>query len=113
MAAKINLRYEFHGDSTAYRQSWTEDFAFGYVFKFSFIFLMYLNMFLFFVCLKNPEEDVIPLGTGVMHGCKASCGCWALKMDPLQEHPMLLTTEPSLQPSLQYVFNIVFIKHSD
>ena len=31
MVAKINLRYELHGDITAYRQSWTEDFAFGYV----------------------------------------------------------------------------------
>lgn len=31
MVAKINLRYELHGDSAAYRQSWTEDFAFGYV----------------------------------------------------------------------------------
>lgn len=30
MIAKMNLRYELHGDSTAYRQSWTEDFVFGY-----------------------------------------------------------------------------------
>jgi hypothetical protein len=26
------------------------------------------------------------------------CGCWGLNSEPLEEQPVLLTTEPSLQP---------------
>ena len=28
--------------------------------------------------------------------CEPSCGCWKLNSGPLQEQPILLTTEPSL-----------------
>jgi hypothetical protein len=36
--------------------------------------------------------------TGVRDNCKLSCGCWELNLDPLEEKPMPLTAEPSLQP---------------
>lgn len=39
---------------------------------------------------------------GVMDGCETPCGCWELNKGPLEEHPVLLTMETSLQPS-QYV----------
>lgn len=34
------------------------------------------------------------LWTGVMDGCKPSCGCWELHIDLQQEQPKLLTMEP-------------------
>jgi len=37
-------------------------------------------------------------GTGVTDSCELTCGCWELKPGPLEEQPVLLTSEPSLQP---------------
>jgi hypothetical protein len=34
----------------------------------------------------------------ITDGCEPSCGCWDLNSGPLEEQPVLLTTEPSLQP---------------
>lgn len=47
------------------------------------------------------EEAIGPSGTSVTDGCKPSCGC--LESDPgfLQEEPVLLTTELSLQPEIK------------
>jgi hypothetical protein len=36
--------------------------------------------------------------TGVTDSCESPCGCWELNPDPLEEQPLLLTAEPSLQP---------------
>ena len=47
------------------------------------------------VCLY---EDVGSPGTGVADSCELPCGCWVLNPSPLQEQPVLLTTEPSHQP---------------
>jgi hypothetical protein len=33
-------------------------------------------------------------------GCEPPCGCWELNSGSLKEQPVLLTTEPSLQPKL-------------
>jgi hypothetical protein len=30
-------------------------------------------------------------------GCAPQCGCWELNSGPLEEQPVLLTAEPSLQ----------------
>lgn len=40
-------------------------------------------------------------GTGVTDGCDPPSDCWALNLDLLEDHPVLLTTEPpfSLLPS--------------
>ena len=41
----------------------------------------------------------------VTDGCELSHGCWKLNPGPLQEKPVLLTTEPSLQPViLRFIF---------
>lgn len=37
-------------------------------------------------------------GTGVTDDCEPPCGCWELYPGLLQEWPVLLTAEPSLQP---------------
>ena len=39
-----------------------------------------------------PEEGIRP----VIDGCEPPCGCWELNSGPLEEQPVLLTTEPSL-----------------
>ena len=46
---------------------------------------------------EASEGHQIP-GTGVIDGCETPCGCWELNLGPLQEQPVLLTAEPSLQP---------------
>jgi hypothetical protein len=35
-------------------------------------------------------------GPEVIDSCKLPCGCWELNLGPLEEHPVLLTTELSL-----------------
>jgi len=37
-------------------------------------------------------------GAGITDSCKLPCGCWDLNSNPLEEQPVVLTTEPSLQP---------------
>jgi hypothetical protein len=34
----------------------------------------------------------------ITDGCEPPCGCWDLNSGPLEDQPVLLTTEPSLQP---------------
>jgi hypothetical protein len=40
-------------------------------------------------------------------GYEPPCGCWNLNSGPLEEQSVLLTTEPSLQPSRQHANNYV------
>ena len=37
-----------------------------------------------------------PAGTGVVDDRELPCGCWESNLEPLEEQPVLLTTEPSL-----------------
>ena len=48
----------------------------------------------------DSEKDIRSPGTEVTDGCEPSCGCWELNPSPLQEHPVLLTTEKNLQPGV-------------
>ena len=43
-------------------------------------------------------EGVRSPGTGVIDSCELSYGCWELNPGPLEEQPVFLTSEPSLQP---------------
>jgi hypothetical protein len=47
---------------------------------------------------REAREYVIYAGNGVINSCQPSCGCWELNLGPLEEQPVLLTTESSLQP---------------
>lgn len=51
--------------------------------------------FCLYVCLCGGARS---FGPGVTDSCVLSCGCWESNTDPLEEQPMLLTTETSLQP---------------
>jgi hypothetical protein len=62
---------------------------------------IYLFIYLFHVCKytvavfrHTRRGHQIPLQMVVSH----PCGCWELNSGPLEEQPVLLTTEPSLQP---------------
>ena len=44
------------------------------------------------------SEGVRILGARVTDSGELTCGCWKLNPGPLEEQPVLLTTEPSLQP---------------
>ena len=52
-------------------------------------------------CLRAPmeasRERQIPPGNGLTDGCELPCGCWELNPGPLEDQPVLLTAEPSLQ----------------
>lgn len=48
-------------------------------------------------CAQRSEESVGCLGTVVIDGCALPGGCWELSLGKQQ---VLLTTEPSLQPSI-------------
>jgi hypothetical protein len=41
-----------------------------------------------------------PPGTGVTESCELPCGCWELNPGHLEEQPVLLTPEPSVQPHI-------------
>ena len=55
-------------------------------------------------CLRRSEDGIRSPGTGVKSGCESPCGCWVLKLGPLQEQHVLLSTEPSLQPQGGHLF---------
>ena len=58
-------------------------------------------MFYLHVCLCTtcvPKESIRYPGTGVRDGCGPPCGHWEANPGPLEEQPVPLTTEPSLQP---------------
>jgi hypothetical protein len=43
------------------------------------------------VCQKRASDHITD-------DCELPCGCWELNSGPLVEQPVLLTTEPSVQP---------------
>ena len=50
----------------------------------------------------TPEE-------GITDGCEPPCGCWEMNSGPLEEQSMLLTAEPSLQPSFKDLFIFIYM----
>ena len=42
--------------------------------------------------------------TLIIDGCESPCGCWELNSVPLEEQPVLLTSEPSLQSGCSRFF---------
>ena len=45
----------------------------------------------------------------ITDGCEPPCGCWELNSGPSEEQAMLLTTEPSPQPTIQFLFSSDFL----
>lgn len=62
-------------------------------------------------CLVPEEvkrEHRIPL-TRARDGCEQRYGGWELNLQSLEEHPVLLTTELSLQSCSYYIYWVLFI----
>jgi hypothetical protein len=60
-----------------------------------------LSAHLCVMCLQHSwrqEEVVRSSGKRVTDCCEPSCGCWELNPGPLEEQPVILTPETSLQP---------------
>ena len=47
-------------------------------------------------CLQRPEESIRFTRCGVIDACELTCRCWESNLSQ-EEHPVILTTEPSLQ----------------
>ena len=72
-----------------------------YLYKFSFLKIIYF----YFVCIGILAACMSVWGcqspgTGVTDRSELPCGCWELNQGPVEEQPVLLTTEPSLLPNL-------------
>lgn len=56
----------------------------------------------YYMCVLGPpggqKKSIGFPQTGVTDGCTPSCGCCDSNLLPLEEQPVLITTEPSLQP---------------
>jgi hypothetical protein len=46
----------------------------------------------------GPEEGIRSPEIGIADGCEQPQGCWELNLGPLEEQPVSLTAEQSLQP---------------
>jgi hypothetical protein len=57
-------------------------------------------MFCLHVCLCEG------IGSREYGSCELPCACWELKLGPLEDQSVLLTAEPSLQPTFIYLFLI-------
>ena len=71
--------------------------SFLFVSKLLFIYFMYVNILL---CLQTHQKRV---SDPITDGWEPPCGCWELNSGPLEEQPMLLTAEPSLQTGLEFL----------
>lgn len=54
-------------------------------------------MFCLHACICAIYVSIGSSETGIMDGCEPACGCRKLNPGLLQEHQVLLTTEPRLQ----------------
>lgn len=51
------------------------------------------------LCSQRPEEGIEAPGTEILDGCEPLCGCWEMNLASLEEQPVNVTTELSLQPT--------------
>lgn len=49
-------------------------------------------------CLWEPEEGARYPGTGLTDGCERPCESWESNFALMQEQPLFLSAEPTLQP---------------
>ena len=78
-----------------------------FILYFSFIHCLFISLlrFIYYVysvlpaCMLTSQKRALDL---IIDGCESSCGCWELNSGPLEEQPVRLTSEPSLQPLLPF-----------
>lgn len=47
--------------------------------------------------LQRPDKGIRSPGSGITDGCDWLCGCWELKLSPLEEQQALLSPSPFLK----------------
>lgn len=75
------------------RKSFLSDFFFNGHWVFFFFLRACISVWRYLVSLELELEFV-----------SCQCRCWELNLDPLKEQPVLLTTEPPLQPQIEKEF---------
>ena len=89
------------------------NYSFGSHF-FLFCFICFACTYICTICIiyfQRPKRGHrIPWkwSTGV---CKPPRSCWELNPGPLKEQPVLLTTEPSLQPLIIFLCDLQYVYH--
>jgi hypothetical protein len=71
-----------------------------YIFTYLFIYLIYECSAAYTTTCQKKATDALT------DGREPPCGCWELNSSPLEEQPVLLTSEPSHQPI--FIFFIFF-----
>lgn len=79
---------------------------FSRLFLFLFLFYVYIWVFCLYIRLcttcrpgaQRPEDSVRPSRTGVIDNREPPCERWDSNLCPLEEQPVLFTTQSSLQP---------------
>jgi len=56
-------------------------------------------------CLQTHQKRA---SDPITDGCEPPCGCWDLNSGPLEEQPVLLTAEPSLQPHTIFFLRFIY-----
>ena len=64
--------------------------------SFFFLRFIYLLCIQSSVCMYTYSQMMVQ--DLITDGCDPPCSCWTLNSGPLEEQPVLLTSEPSLQP---------------
>jgi hypothetical protein len=82
-------------------QGWRNDSVVKSTDCFSFLNLFVKDLFIYYMwvhcsCLQTLQKRASDF---ITDDCEPPCGCWDLNSGPLEEQPVLLTTEPSHQPS--------------
>jgi hypothetical protein len=54
-------------------------------------------------CVSERQKKVLDPLKLELHVCELPCGCWELNLDPLEEQPVFLTTEPTLWPLFDFL----------
>lgn len=65
-----------------------------------------INLLICILCTLVFKVVRFP-GNRIANSCEVPCGCWVLNPGPLEEQPVVLTTEPSLQPPILGIFKDV------
>jgi hypothetical protein len=80
------------------RANWTPELSLHPKSQHFFFFFNYVFILCIWVhcsCLQMHQKRA---SDPMTDGCEPLCGCWEWNSGPLEEQPVLLTTEPSLQP---------------
>jgi hypothetical protein len=76
----------------------------GFIPFFLFLLKNYL-VILFYMSTQQLPSDT----DSIIDGCEPPCGSWGLNSGPLEEQSVLLTSEPSLQPSFFFKTGFLYV----